>query len=68
MITKSNPLQSINPIHLHAKFGKDQMQSLSMSGNHVGRRTAEKAKIICPPPTGVDITTGRIYVKPSVSI
>ena len=26
-----------------------------MSGNQVGRRTAEKAKIICPPPSGVDI-------------
>ena len=26
-----------------------------MSGNQVGRQTAEKAKIICPPPSGVDI-------------
>ena len=26
-----------------------------MSGNQVGRRTPEKAKIICPPPSGVDI-------------
>ena len=28
-----------------------------MSGNQVGRRTEEKAKIICPPPSGVDIIT-----------
>ena len=28
-----------------------------MSGNQVGRRTAENAKIICPPPSGVDIIT-----------
>ena len=26
-----------------------------MSGNQVGRQTPEKAKIICPPPSGVDI-------------
>ena len=26
-----------------------------MFGSQVGRRTAEKAKIICPPPSGVDI-------------
>ena len=26
-----------------------------MSGNQVGRRMAEKANIICPPPSGVDI-------------
>ena len=28
-----------------------------MSGNQVGRRMPEKAKIICPPPSGVDIIT-----------
>ena len=28
-----------------------------MSGNQVGRRMLEKAKIICPPPSGVDIIT-----------
>ena len=38
-----------------------------MSGNQVGRRTAEKAKIICPPPSGVDIImdalrTEQIYI------
>ena len=32
-----------------------------MSGNQVGRRTAEKAKIICPPPSGVDIIIKEVY-------
>ena len=31
-----------------------------MSGNQVGRRMPEKAKIICPPPSGVDITRGTL--------
>ena len=36
-----------------------------MSGNQVGRRTAEKAKIICPPPVGGhnkgDISTFKVH-------
>ena len=47
-----------------------------MSGNQVGRRTAEKAKIICPPPSGVDIIIWvecsqiktRLDIKPSQSL
>ena len=45
-------MQAINPINTHTKFGKDRINTFpSMSGNLAsGRRTTEKAKIICPPP------------------
>ena len=51
-------MQAINPINTHTKFGKDRILFLQMSRNQeCGRRTAEKAKLICPPPSGLDITS-----------
>ena len=50
-------MQAINPINTHTKFGKDRINTFpQMSGNQAsGRRMPEKAKITCPPPSGVDI-------------
>ena len=41
------------------KIGQELLPK--MSGNQVGRRTEEKAKIICPPPSGVDIITHKAW-------
>ena len=57
---KSNPKQATDPISLHTKFGDNSSNTFPlMSGNHAwrrtsdaGHRTAEKAKIIYPPPRG----------------
>ena len=60
---KSNPKQATDPISLHTKFGDNSSntfplneQKLDMSVTpDIGHRTAQKAKIIYPPPRGVDI-------------
>ena len=65
---KSNPKQATDPISLHTKFGDNSSNTFPLNERKpcvtpdIGRRTsdaghqtAEKAKIICPPPRGVDI-------------
>ena len=66
---KSNPKQATDPISLHTKFGDNSSNTFPLNerkpcvtpddAGHwtpdIGRRTAEKAKIIYPPPRGVDI-------------
>ena len=57
---KSNPKQA-DPIRLHTKFGDNSSNTFPLNERKpcvtpdIGRRTAEKAKIIYPPPRGVDI-------------
>ena len=49
-------MQAINQIDTHTKFGKGRINTfLEMTGNQrpdTGWWTAEKTKIICPPPVG----------------
>ena len=58
---KSNPKQATDPISLHTKFGDNSSNTFPLNEQKpcvtpdIGRRTAEKAKIIYPPPRGVDI-------------
>ena len=58
---KSNPKQATDPISLHTKFGDNSSNTFPLNERKpcvtpdIGRRTAEKAKIIYPPPRGVDI-------------
>ena len=55
---KSNPKQATDPISLHTKFGDNSSNTFPLNERKpcvtpdIGRRTAEKAKIICPPPRG----------------
>ena len=58
-------MQAINPIKTHTKFGKDRINTFPSNERKPkhpddGRRTTEKAKIICPPPSGVDIIRNEI--------
>ena len=65
---KSNPKQATDPISLHTKFGDNSCNTFPLNERKpcvtpdigrrtpdAGRQTAEKAKIIYPPPRGVDI-------------
>ena len=58
---KSNPKQATDPISLHTKFGDNSSNTFPLNERKpcvtpdIGRRTTEKAKIIYPPPRGVDI-------------
>ena len=65
---KSNPKQATDPISLHTKFGDNSSNTFPLNERKpcvtpdIGRRTsdnghqtAKKAKIIYPPPRGVDI-------------
>ena len=67
---KSNPKQATDPISLHTKFGDNSSNTFPLTerkpcvtpdiGRRTsdnGHRTAKKAKIIYPPPRGVDIIT-----------
>ena len=55
---KSNPKQATDPISLHTKFGDTSSNTFPLNERKpcvtpdIGRRTAEKAKIIYPPPRG----------------
>ena len=66
---KSNPKQATDPISLHTKFGDNSSNTFPLNERKpcvtpdigrrtpdIGHRTAKKAKIIYPPPRGVDIT------------
>ena len=68
---KSNPKQATDPISLHTKFGDNSSNTFPLNERKpcvtpdigrrtpdAGHRTAKKAKIIYPPPRGVDIITG----------
>ena len=61
---KSNPKQATDPISLHTKFGDNSSNTFPLNERKpcvtpdIGRRTAQKAKIIYPPPRGVDIIMG----------
>ena len=65
---KSNPKQATDPISLHTKFGDNSSNTFPLNERKpcvtpdIGRRTAEKAKIIYPPPRGVDIITSTTQV------
>ena len=65
---KSNPKQATDPISLHTKFGDNSSNTFPLNErkpcvtpdigrrtSDAGHRTAKKAKIIYPPPRGVDI-------------
>ena len=65
---KSNPKQATDPISLHIKFGDNSSNTFPLNErkpcvtpdigrrtSDAGHRTAQKAKIIYPPPRGVDI-------------
>ena len=58
---ESNPKQATDPISLHTKFGDNSSNTFPLNERKpcmtpdAGHRTAEKAKIIYPPPRGVDI-------------
>ena len=67
---KSNPKQATDPISLHTKFGDNSSNTFPLNERKpcvtpdigrrtpdIGHRTAKKAKIIYPPPRGVDITS-----------
>ena len=55
---KSNPKQATDPISLHTKFGDNSSNTFPLNERKpcvtpdIGRRTAEKAKIIYPPQEG----------------
>ena len=65
---KSNPKQATDPISLHTKFGDNSSNTFPLNERKpcvtpdIGRRTAEKAKIIYPPPKGVDVITLILYI------
>ena len=67
---KSNPKQATDPISLHTKFSDNSSNTFPLNERKpcvtpdighrtpdIGQRTAKKAKIIYPPPRGVDIMT-----------
>ena len=69
---KSNPKQATDPISLHTKFGDNSSNTFPLNERKpcvtpdigrrtpdIGHRTAKKAKIIYPPPRGVDITRAK---------
>ena len=55
-------MQAINPINTHTKFGKDRINTFPSNERKPSVRTPEKAKIICPPPSGVDINMQPINI------
>ena len=55
-------MQAINPINLHTKFGKDRINTFPSNEWKPSIRMPEKAKLICPPPSGVDIITAIFHV------
>ena len=70
---KSNPKQATDPISLHTKFGDNSSNTFPLNERKpcvtpdigrrtpdIGHRTAKKAKIIYPPPRGVDIINNNI--------
>ena len=70
---KSNPKQATDPISLHTKFGDNSSNTFPLNErkpcvtpdigrrtSDIGHRTAKKAKIIYPPPRGVDIILHRM--------
>ena len=72
---KSNPKQATDPISLHTKFGDNSSNTFPLNERKpcvtpdigrrtpdIGHRTAKKAKIIYPPPRGVDIITLNVIV------
>ena len=72
---KSNPKQATDPISLHTKFGDNSSNTFPLNERKpcvtpdigrrtpdIGHRTAKKAKIIYPPPRGVDIITGGYWL------
>ena len=72
---KSNPKQATDPISLHTKFGDNSSNTFPLNERKpcvtpdigrrtpdAGHRTAKKAKIIYPPPRGVDITIKELKV------
>ena len=79
---KSNPKQATDPISLHTKFGDNSSNTFPLNerkpcvtpdiGRRTsdnGHRTAKKAKIIYPPPRGVDIISSRCsWVKPILKV
>ena len=73
---KSNPKQATDPISLHTKFGDNSSNTFPLNERKpcvtpdigrrtpdIGHRTAKKAKIIYPPPRGVDIIILTIEVR-----
>ena len=71
---KSNPKQATDPISLHTKFGDNSSNTFPLNERKpcvtpdigrrtpdIGHRTAKKAKIIYPPPRGVDIISDSGY-------
>ena len=73
---KSNPKQATDPISLHTKFGDNSSNTFPLNERKpcvtpdigrrtpdIGHRTAKKAKIIYPPPRGVDIIHKKIIIK-----
>ena len=72
---KSNPKQATDPISLHTKFGVNSSNTFPLNERKpcvtpdIGRWTPEKAKIIYPPPRGVDIITCEgLFVAEHVSL
>ena len=78
---KSNPKQATDPISLHTKFGDNSSNTFPLNERKpcvtpdigrrtpdIGHRTAKKAKIIYPPPRGVDIMICGFYLIFYVSI
>ena len=63
---KSNPKQATDPISLHTKFGDNSSNTFPLNERKpcvtpdIGQWMAEKAKIIYPPPSGVDIIHKKI--------
>ena len=77
---KSNPKQATDPISLHTKFGDNSSNTFPLNeqkpcvtpdigrrASDNGHRTAEKTKIIYPPPRGVDIISMTTLQIPSRS-
>ena len=73
---KSNPKQATDPISQHTKFGDNSSNTFPLNERKpcvtpdigrrtpdIGHRTAKKAKIIYPPPRGVDIITTSLHAK-----
>ena len=71
---KSNPKQATDPISLHTKFGDNSSNTFPLNErkpcvtpdirrrtSDAGHRTPQKAKIIYPPPRGVDIKIPQGY-------
>ena len=77
---KSNPKQATDPISLHTKFGDNSSNTFPLNERKpcvtpdigrrtpdIGHRTAKKAKIIYPPPRGVDIITVIEYCSTNIT-